>query len=565
MRLSHSTVLVLVAAVLSMAASSPARVPTRQPETGSIDHTLDEYLKRFASYGYAFSFLAARDGRVVLAKAYGTGLTTESVFNIASVSKQFTATAILKLVQERKLSLSDPISRYLPGAPASFANITVDHLLAHTSGIRDDYGLYERLPKPDAREIKDEVYKRTLGSKPGEMWEYSNDGYWLLAMIVQTVARQPFADFVRDNFFKPAGMTNSGFMSDRWPQSQWPTPFGGSLPPEPRGKEWSGRLGPSAVVSTPGDLFRWQQALESGRVLRSDLVARLTEPQIVAIAPTLSYARGWWVRQANLGVGPVLNVFHSGVEDDGSNAWFSRFPDRRLSLIFTSHQAWEGVPLREALFAAGAASPLEALLFGGEVAMPPPVQSVEVTPFAGRYRLAGGAWIEVAAAMPFLKLIPHGQAAFDMLLPDGSGETAAAVLLSATERTKHVMDRLAGGDISPFRQAVGDRDDGSVLQPPLFDTFEVLGSYPLRTITTKRQLVITHAFLTRSGQRSHYHFHWDGDSLVRLWRDDQPIIPGFRAVGPQVFANLHPFIRGTTRIRFINGLLIAAGKEARIE
>lgn len=502
---------------------------------------LDLFLERFSAYGYSFSLLVARDDRVVLNRAYGPGLTTRSVFNVASVAKQFTATAVLKLAEDGRLSLADPVSRHLPDAPAAFERVTLDHLLAHTSGIRDDYGLYQREPDLDRDAFRARIFARSLGSPPGEKWSYCNDCYALLAMIVERASGRPFTEFVRERLFRPAGMKDSGFMGDRWPDDRRPATFGGSIASEPRTNRWVGCLGAGCVVTNPSDLYRWHLAMASGRILSEPFRAKLTEPRHAVFPPVLTYARGWWLRRADLPSGPTTNIFHSGLEDDGASAWYSRFPDQRTTLIFASHQGWEGMPLREALFAAANLSPLESILFGGEVRMPPPPVAIGgLNRFAGRYVFEDGSWLAVEAEPPFLRVTPHGQAAFDRLVPAGGHEDTPKVLAVATDRTEAILRALAAGDPGPFAKAVGERDDGATLSPPRFSAFEVLGSYPVRLVTPRRRELITHARLTVDGASQHYRFAWSGETLTSLWADDQPAVPRFRAVAANRFANLHP-------------------------
>ncbi len=281
----------------------------------------------------------------------------------------------------------------------------------------------------------------------------------------------------------------------------------------------------------------------------------------------LSYARGWWVRKAEFASGPVLNIFHSGLSEDGFNAWFSRYPDRGVSLIYASQQSWEGVPLREALFAAGPGpGPLESILFGGPVVMPPPVtRTPDLSRLAGRYRLEGGAWVDVEIETPFLRLTPHGQAAFDRFIPAGSPADAPAVLGAATTRTQAILAALVEGDGEPFRKATGGRTDGYELPPPAVSRFEVLGSYPVWPLSATRRSAVTHVLITSGGATRHYHFSWDDESLGGVWADDQPTLPRFRAVGPMSFANLHPLQRTGARVSFDGDVLLMGSARARRE
>ncbi len=269
---------VLCGVVLTLTAAEAKATPA--PADQSIV-AMDVWLQRFSDYGYSISILSARDGKVVLNRAYGPGLTTRSVFETASLAKQFTATAVLKLAQDGRLSLSDPVTRFFPEAPAAFADVTVDHLLAHTSGIRDDYGLYAAEPDLSRDAFRARILARPLGSRPGEEWDYSNDGYALLAMIIEKASGEPYTDYLRRILFQPAGLKDTGFMGDdRWLAARRPVPFGGTNPPYARTSRWVSCLGPACIVTNPSDLFRWETAVEQGRVLSPAMRAKLTEPQI---------------------------------------------------------------------------------------------------------------------------------------------------------------------------------------------------------------------------------------------------------------------------------------------
>ena len=161
------------------------------------------------------SVLVAKDGKIIFSKSYGMADLEWSVpnspttrFNIASMTKQFTAASILLLEDRGKLKTDDLVKKYLPDAPASWDKITIYHLLTHTSGIPNDAAKYEP-GTPDKLVFND----RPLNSQPGEQWAYTNLGYIVLGYLLERISGQTYEKFVRENIFKPLGMNDSVLMS----------------------------------------------------------------------------------------------------------------------------------------------------------------------------------------------------------------------------------------------------------------------------------------------------------------------------------------------------------------
>ncbi|MFL6689030.1 MAG: serine hydrolase domain-containing protein [Alphaproteobacteria bacterium] len=529
---------------------------------------LDTYLTRLSGYGYSFSILVAEAHGIVLEKAYGTGVTTDTVFNVASVAKQFTATAILKLASARKLRLEDQVRKYLPRSVPAFSHVTIDQLLAHTSGINDDYSLYGKEPALPREDYLARVLHRRLVSVPGKTWRYSNDGYALLARIVEVASGRPFKGFMREALFTPAALRETGFIGERiWPMARRDVPTGGTISPIPWRDQWAGGYGASDVITSPADLFRWQQAMESGRVLPSTWRAKLTQKVIDVFPPTLAYARGWWRRSMMVNRMPVLNIFHSGHEDDGSNAWFSHYPAGRLTVIFASGQSVEGEPLREALFSAGAKpGVLESLANGMAISLPHATTADDgPSGVDGVYRIDGDNWITIERHAPFAVASPHGQAAFDALLPQEL-RAAAPILSAFTKQTRTILVALAKGNPTPFEAAAGGaRDDGTTLLPPKFDSYEVLGSRPVAALKDKNATIVTYVRLVRDRHPTVQHWQWSGGGLSAIYTNREPLVPLFRRVKDGAFMNFNPFTRQSAVIQFDANAMRLAGVTARKE
>lgn len=278
----------------------------------------------------------------VLLKAYGLAdlerpapITPQTVFDAGSVSKQFTTAAILALVADGKLALRDDVRKYVPELPDYGATITVDNLLTHTSGLRDWYGVESLSGWPtDERvsTVEDTLQvvtrQRALNHAPGAAFSYTNAGYLLAAIIVQRVSGKSLADFTRERFFTPLGMTHSQWRDDfqriipnravAYSQSDEGA-YGATMPTE-------NVYGQGGLMTTVGDLLIWNDALSSGR-LGPVITAGLAQPVILSDGRKVSYGKGLAVTTHN--GEPELS--HTGA-DGGYRAWLARYPRQRLSV-----------------------------------------------------------------------------------------------------------------------------------------------------------------------------------------------------------------------------------------
>jgi CubicO group peptidase (beta-lactamase class C family) len=254
---------------------------------------LDQYLGRLEKLGFSGTVLVAKDGKVVLEKGYGLAdrerripMAADSVISIGSITKQFTAAAILKLEMQGKLRVEESIGRFFPTAPAEKAAITIHQLLTHTAGLDSDYGPsdYEAVSRD---EILRRVFAAPLRSAPGKEHFYSNAGYSLLAAIVEIVAGQSYERFVRENLFEPAGMHATGYKLPKWRDGQvahgyrdgqdWGTIL--DKPWAEDGPYWNLR-GNGGIHSTAGDMYRWHVALEGEAILSKAAKEKFFKPHV---------------------------------------------------------------------------------------------------------------------------------------------------------------------------------------------------------------------------------------------------------------------------------------------
>lgn len=263
----------------------------------------------------------------------------DSVFNIASVSKQFTAAAVLLLTNEGKLALDDDVREYLPELPARERPITIDHLLSHTSGLRDfrftDWMLgRDALPQHNKDVLAYAARQQSLNHAPGESHLYTNTGYVLLALIVERASGRTFQDFTRERLFEPAGMTHTQWEDDsrRVVDNR---SFGYALlEPAQDGKPARFQQMPTArdtfghgnLLTTVGDMQRWNAAL-SRNAYGPKLTVQMEEPARLLNGFVLDYARGVFVGEYR----GLREVQHSGYNGNYT-AWVGRYPEADMAV-----------------------------------------------------------------------------------------------------------------------------------------------------------------------------------------------------------------------------------------
>ena len=261
--------------------------------------------------------------------------TPQTNYRLASVTKQFTATAILLLYQDSKLSLDDRIKRWLPSLPAALDSVTIRQLLTHTSGIID----YEDvIPPGTTAQLHDADVLRLLESqdstyfKPGTKYQYSNSGYALLALIVERVSGKSFAAFLHDRIFAPLGMNHTVAFEDGV-STVSNRAFGYTM----KDSAWTRKdqsttsavLGDGGIYSSIDDLVRWDAALYDSRLL-SDASRKLAfSPQTPTDRPDVSYGFGWRITGETL--------WHSG-ETSGFRNVIVRYPARHLTVVILTNR-----------------------------------------------------------------------------------------------------------------------------------------------------------------------------------------------------------------------------------
>ncbi|MBE4749072.1 beta-lactamase family protein [Corallococcus sp. ZKHCc1 1396] len=293
------------------------------------------------------SVVVIHDGQVVLRRAYGlaeleqrTPATPESNYRLASLSKQFTATAILLLVQDGRLRLDDRVVDVLPGFPPSLREVRVHHLLQHTSGIWD----YEDfVPPTQTVQVKDRDVLTLLSRTdrtwfaPGTAVRYSNSGYAVLALIVEQVGGMPFARFLHERVFVPSGM-RSTVAHEEGVSSVPRRAYGYAAGPTgfiPRDQSpTSAVLGDGGIYASVVDLVAWDRALESQALLLAETRRQAWTPPTLPDGTRSRYGFGWFVDED----GGRQRLSHHGETCGFTNA-IVKYPEQRLTVIVLTNRA----------------------------------------------------------------------------------------------------------------------------------------------------------------------------------------------------------------------------------
>lgn len=284
--------------------------------------------------------VVARDGRVLKSQGYGVAdleskqaVTAETVFPVQSITKQFTATAIMMLVEAGQVGLDDPIGKHLNGTPPAWEKITVRQLLTHTSGIQD---FINEPVGPLDRDLSEEeilraVANRPLKFAPGDAWAYSNTNYHLLAMIIRKATGMWYGDFLAERIFKPLGMSRTwvarpdgreGDVARGYVMEQGKHRPATVLPPTIAG------YGGGGIRSTVLDMAKWDASLYGEQLLKRSSLEAMWTPVRLNSGASHRYAFGWEIGTIN----EHRMLWHAGGWV-GFSAQIDRFVDDRLTVI----------------------------------------------------------------------------------------------------------------------------------------------------------------------------------------------------------------------------------------
>lgn len=293
---------------------------------------------------FSGSILIARDGKPIVSKSYGMANveldvpnTPKTVFRLASITKQFTATAIMMLQERGKLNINDNACKYLADCPAAWQTITIRHLLTMTHGIPGvnglELGALRGLPVPWDQWLE-ATSKKPLDFAPGEKFKYSNSGYTLLGFIIERVSGKSYGEFLQENIFTPLEMKQTGYEDPLKIIKNRATGYR-YLPGEPIANvpyaEMIRLYAAGGIYSTTEDLLLWDKALYTEKLLSKKSIDEMFTP-FREMYPGKSYAYGWWTSQ-KFG---RTEIAHGG-NLAGFITYIARFPSDRVTVIVLSN------------------------------------------------------------------------------------------------------------------------------------------------------------------------------------------------------------------------------------
>lgn len=301
-------------------------------------------------------FLVAEKGKVIYEKGVGTAskelnvpMRPEMIFQIGSITKQYTAVAVLQLVEQGKISLQDSISKFVEDFPYKGHTITVENLLTHTSGLVDYEVLDFHIPNAiridlSPKQLIDSIAKLPLGFIPGTKYNYSNSNYLLLGYIIERITGKKYSQYLQENIFMPAGLTNTYYNQP----GQIIMNRACGYTKDSTGNRNVGYISMNqvfsagALLSNASDLFKWHQALYSYKLLKKETLEKAFTPFKLSTGDSSEYGYGWFIRnfQGNRSIGhggaidgfraseiyfPEKDIFIAGLSNSDDDAFFRLF------------------------------------------------------------------------------------------------------------------------------------------------------------------------------------------------------------------------------------------------
>jgi CubicO group peptidase (beta-lactamase class C family) len=519
----------LLRLLLGMAACVAAAVPARIPDADvAAAADTSTYLRRLEKLGFAGVVLVARGEAPVFAEGFGLAdrehgvrWTPGTISDIGSITKQFTAAAVLKLEEDGKFRVTDPVARYVGGVPPDKSGITLHHLLTHSSGLSDpDVGDFDPVP---LQEYVRQTFARPLLFAPGKGYSYANANFSLLGAILEKLSGTSTERVLRARLFLPNGMYETGYTLPAWGEDRFAQGYeaGGARwgtilerPAAPDGPHWALRAN-GGIHTTAYDMLRWARGLLAGRALSAASIAKLWSPHVPEGGGAF-YGYGWSIAKAP---GGAKLVTHNG----GNGVYFADLgivPDAGLVAFVMTNVIAED---------RSASSLLEQLEARFLAARPYPsipeivqVPAAVLKTYAGTYRLSGeGGAYRVTLDGEALSIEAEGREAFARLNSVRDAESGRLDGLS--NRIDGIVAASVRGDFLPLAQAYGGKVTPEILKTRWADAmaenekthgrflrFEVLGS----ARTRKRDETVVRLHFERGSV--YWTYVWDSEQDGRL-------------------------------------------------
>lgn len=469
--------------LISFAGLARAQSPAPADKSAQVDALLAQYTRE----GEPGAVVAViQDGKVVHQKGYGladlenrTRMGADTAFDLASVSKQFTAMAVMMLVERGKLSYDDPLPKFFPGLPPYAKGITVRHLLNHTSGLPDVLtpDMHRAGYQPSSRELVSVLAQRKDADfSPGERFKYNNTGYVLLALIVEKASGRPFPQFMQENIFRPLGMSRTVVWDETRPavgnRALPYAPEAGAFRSLPFGSDVY-IFGAKGVVTTAEDIYKWDQALYTEKLVRAATLREAFVPARLNDGRESYYGFGW-----NLGQDRGLNLVRHDGGYLGYRTIVARYPDQKFTVVILSNSNRVGST-------SSLTRRIARIYLGDRMRLPATAKVAPETlrDYAGRYRAdAGGPTTEVAPDGDGLLIRIEGQGAHRL-----EPLSASEFFDDEAESIRFQFNRDEKGKVTSFtfKGAGGPEqvhrklaEAGAAADPKKYD--DLVGQYQLR-------------------------------------------------------------------------------------
>jgi CubicO group peptidase (beta-lactamase class C family) len=443
---------------------------TQNVSANNVRIALEDYFQKAAGLGFSGAVLVAKDGKILLRNGYGWAdvkrqipIKPDTIFDIGSGIKAFTATAVMQLEEQGKLNTSDLMSKYIKHVPADKKDITIHQLLTHTSGLNFDY-FYDVAGAED-REImrnREKYIKGVLGYplafKPGEGRLYSNSGFSLLAAIIEVVSGKSYEQYMREHLFKPAGIMETGYYIPRDLQrvargyNDGDTDYG-----YPWETQWDGKrplwdlMGNGGVLTTLDDVYKWLLAIKGER-----LVSQKSKDKMFQIYyPKSDQGLGWDVGQTE---GKTF-VFHPGdAVPQGWNTDFRWYKDDDLFIVILSNRRTRAGSLRRY------AMPqiVNTALLNKSAQLPAfaKISPAKLRRLEGTYKLESGALFRVTSdetaidsgkTKPVLIIGGAGQQAIDLLFSANQTPDITKLSIELNDKTEKFIQALRDNNANSLK------------------------------------------------------------------------------------------------------------------
>jgi CubicO group peptidase (beta-lactamase class C family) len=290
------------------------------------------------------SLAVIRNGQIILARGYGLAnvelqvpVRPQTIFQSGSMGKQFTAAAVMMLVEEAKLALDDKITKYFTGSPQVWQNVTVRHLLTHTSGMTDYPADFDMRRDYTEDELLQRIKTIPLAFQPGEKWSYSNLAYVMLGLLIHKVSGKFYGDFLQERVFSPLDMSTARVISEADIVPNRAAGYrlvNGQL----RNQDW---VSPSLNTTADGalyltiyDMAKWDAALYTDKLLKKSSLEQMWTPVKLNDGKTYPYGFGWALGEVH-----GHRIVEHGGSWQGFKSYIARYVDDKMTVVLFANQA----------------------------------------------------------------------------------------------------------------------------------------------------------------------------------------------------------------------------------